>query len=225
MVDFSYHYLDSCDSTNEVAKNCPPFTLVHAGVQTKGKGRCGRVWESGTGNLYMSITLPLVSQAPLYSFIAALAVAETISFLCPRIKWPNDILIDGRKVCGILLETTDNLLIIGIGVNVESCPNIQTLYKTTCLKDYGAEISSKELAQKILQNLKNEISLYQEKGFTPIQRQWLEYATGIGKNIEVRLPHQTMQGIFEGLDNDGALRLKTKDGTIHKITAGDVFMI
>ena len=224
MPEFEIHHLKQCASTNEEAKKWPPYHAVTAETQTAGKGRNGRKWESLSGNLFLSVTLPFPSNAALYSFIAALAVAETLGFLSPRIKWPNDILIDGKKICGILLETTDTTLIIGIGVNIETAPTGPVLYQTTCLKDHNAALPAKELANKILQNLIFEINLFQQKGFSTVRQQWLEYATGIGKPIEVRLPRETLHGIFEGLDDTGALILK-QDKTIRHITAGDVFMI
>lgn len=224
MLKFEIHHLKQCSSTNEEAKKWPPYHAVIAETQTAGKGRNGRKWESFSGNLFLSLTLPLPSNASVYSFIAALAVAETLGFLSPRIKWPNDVLIDNKKISGILLETTDQKLIIGIGVNIEKKPETQMLYQTTCLKDHNATLPAEELANKILQNLSFEINLFEQKGFSAIKRQWLEYATSIGSHIKVHLPKETLEGIFEGLDDTGALILK-QDTTIKYITAGDIFMI
>ena len=224
MLKFEIHHLKQCSSTNEEAKNFPPYHAVIAETQIAGKGRNGRKWESFSGNLFLSLTLPLPSNASAYSFITALAVAETLGFLSPRIKWPNDVLIDNKKISGILLETTEKTLIIGIGVNIEKKPETQMLYQTTCLKEYNASLPPKELADKILQNLSFEINLFEQKGFSAIRQQWLEYATGIGKPIQVRLPQEVLQGTFEGLDNTGALILK-QNTTIRYITAGDIFMI
>ncbi len=224
MLKFEIHHLKQCSSTNEEAKKWPPYHAVIAETQTAGKGRNGRKWESFSGNLFLSLTLPLPSNASVYSFIAALAVAETLGFLSPRIKWPNDVLIDNKKISGILLETTDQKLIIGIGVNIEKKPETQVLYQTTCLKDHNATLPAEELANKILQNLSFEINLFEQKGFSAIKRQWLEYATSIGSRIKVHLPKETLEGIFEGLDDTGALILK-QDTTIKYITAGDIFMI
>ena len=224
MKKFEIIFKETCTSTNDVAKELPVYTAVYAGRQTNGRGRMGRTWQDGQGNLMTSIVLPKPKQAHLFSFLASLAVAQSIAFLSPRIKWPNDILIDGKKLCGILLETYEDKLIIGIGVNIESCPKTGTLYETTCLKEHGRTVEAKKLLSDILQNLSFVIECFEKKGFAPVRLEWLEFACGIGQPITVNLPNQSIDGVFSGIDENGALILTNKNQTQY-ITAGDVFMI
>ena len=215
-----------CTSTNDVAKKMHPYTVVSTCHQTKGRGRMGRKWEDGKGNLMVSIVLPRPEKnAHLYTFLISLAVAKSLQGLSPQIKWPNDILIRGKKVCGILLETTADLLIIGVGVNILSCPKTNMLYPVTCLKDCKMNVSYKQLLKNILQNLDFMIECYQKKGFKPIRHEWLNFACGLNKSISVNLPYQTINGIFKGITDSGTLMLETKDKKLLKITAGDVFLI
>ena len=224
MKKFEIVFEKVCSSTNDIAKELPPYTAVYAERQTNGRGRMGRSWQDGLGNLMTSIVLPKPKQAQLFSFLASLAVAQSIAFLSPRIKWPNDILIDNKKVCGILLETFNDKLIIGIGVNIENHPNGGTLYPTTCLKEHGRAVEAKTLLSEILQNLSFLIECFDKKGFEPIRMDWLEFACGIGQPITVNLPNKSVEGIFSGLNENGALILTNKNQT-QFITAGDVFMI
>ena len=224
MKDFNIIFKETCTSTNDVAKELPVYTAVYAGRQTNGRGRMGRSWQDGQGNLMTSIVLPKPKQAHLFSFLASLAVAQSIAFLSPRIKWPNDILVEGKKICGILLETHEDKLIIGIGVNIESCPKTGMLYETTCLKEHGCAVNAKKLLSDILQNLSFVIECFEKKGFAPVRLEWLEFACGIGQPITVNLPNKSINGTFSGIDESGALILINKNQT-QFITAGDVFMI
>lgn len=223
MEKFDIIFKETCTSTNDIAKDLPPYTAVYAGRQTNGRGRMGRTWYDGQGNLMTSIVLPRPQNAQIFSFLASLAVAKSIAFLSPRIKWPNDILVDGKKICGILLETFEDKLIIGIGVNIESCPKTGMLYETTCLKEHGRSVDAKRLLSDILQNLSFMIETFEKTGFKTIRLEWLEFACGIGQTITVNLPNESVSGIFEGIDENGALILKTDK--VQLITAGDVFMI
>ncbi len=223
---FNYLYFKSLSSTNDTAKTYPPYTVIHAGDQTNGRGRMGRTWTSLQGNLFMSIVIPFDKDAFYYSFISSLAVAMSLSKLSPRIKWPNDVLIDGKKISGILLETSEDSsrnLIIGIGVNIKSSP-LQALYQTTCLKDLGINATPKNILDEILKNFEYLLELYKRLGFKEIRRRWLEFAIGQGKQIHVRLPHEELIGIFQEIDNNGALILRTET-SYRTITAGDIFII
>ncbi len=220
---FKYYYFETLASTNETAQTYPPDCVIHAAQQTKGKGRMGRTWTGLDNNLFMSVVLPRPQIPSDYSFIAALAVAKAIAPLPAQIKWPNDILVGGKKIAGILLETTSDTLIIGIGVNIAASPN-DTLYPTTSLKELRIDTTSKDLLDKILQNLQDVITLYQKTGFQDIRRQWLAFAAGIGQQIRICLPNKELTGIFNGLTEQGALILKAPE-TQYIITAGDVFMI
>ena len=225
MKKFDILFEEVCTSTNDIAKTLPLYTAVYAGRQTKGRGRMGRTWQDGRGNLMASIVLPSEKQAHLYSFLSSLAVAQSLAFLSPRIKWPNDVLVDGKKVCGILLESFEDKLIIGIGVNIETYPLTGMLYQTTSLKAEGYVVEARKLLENILQNLSFVIENFEKKGFASVRLEWLEFACGLGKMITVSLPNETVQGVFEGVDEDGALILAVGGDLRRLITAGDVFMI
>ena len=157
------------------------------------------------------------------AFGAGIAVATALGNFKPQLKWPNDVLIDGQKVAGILLEQTeDNRLIIGIGVNVATCPPADmTLYPTTHL---NGQITLSELQGSILAALADSIATLKTQGFETIRQQWLAYAVGLGDTVRVCLPHQEMIGTFNSLNPQGELVLKTPAGTV-QISAGDVFLI
>ena len=216
----------SCSSTNDLAKNLPAYSVVSACHQTKGRGRMGRKWQDGKGNLMVSIVVPKPKiNAYLYTFLISLAVAKTLKKLPTKIKWPNDILIDGKKVCGILLETTQKTLVIGIGINIMTCPKEDILYPTTCLAEYNMKVTYKQLLKSILQNFDSVIKCYQKEGFKPIRHEWLKFACGLNKPISVNLPNKTIEGTFRGITDVGALVLETQDGKLQEMTAGDVFLI
>lgn len=217
-----YHFQDIL-STNETAKSFPDHAVIIAQRQNGGKGRYGRVWESPVGNLYLSaVVAGLGQQAPLMAFGAGIAVAEALASFGAGLKWPNDVLIAGKKVAGILLEQTeDGKLIIGIGVNVVSCPTTGMLYQATHL---NGQITLSDLADKILSGLDSMISELQTNGFEPIRQKWMRLAVGIDQPIRVRLPHQEIGGVFRNLTPQGELVLETPDKTV-QISAGDVFLI
>ncbi len=225
MIDWQIIHKDVCASTNDEAQKAAPYCVIYTDRQTNGRGRMGRSWHDGQGNLMASIVLPKPENAPLYAFLISLAVAQSLAFLSPRLKWPNDVLIDGKKVCGILLETFEDSLIIGVGVNIISCPDKGMLYPTTCLKNYEAQTTPQILLESILQNFNFVIHSFQKKGFKPVRHDWLEFACGLDKSISVHLPCKTIEGIFKGIDDSGALILETSDKKLQCVTAGDVFLI
>lgn len=215
---------ESLASTNDTAKEFDPYSVIHAHMQTKGRGRNNRSWQSMDGNLFCSIVLPLTNNASAYSFVAGVALAQTLAHLSPRIKWPNDVLIEGKKIAGILLEPSDDKLIIGIGVNVKNHPTENMLYQTTSLAALGDDVSALQVLDRLLENMTDVMNILDKHGFSKIRQTWMEYATGLGLPIKVRLPNMELTGIFETIADDGALILGTTEGK-RTITAGDVFMI
>ncbi len=163
------------------------------------------------------------------SFVLALAVHDALSGLITkgdiRIKWPNDILVDGAKIAGLLLEMVDaasaRMLVAGIGVNVVSAP-AEAAYSTTRLLDYDAAPMPLALAETIDANFWAHYQIWRKDGFAPVRRQWLERAAGLGAAITVRLPNETLSGVFEDLDETGGLVLRFEGGT-RIISAGDVY--
>jgi len=228
------------DSTNEEAKrqilSRSGFgpTWIQAHRQTAGRGRRGNRWASEPGNLFCSLVLPLecdLSEAANLSFVAALAVG---SALAPHVdpgriafKWPNDVLLDDRKVAGILLEVQQKgdvlWLIVGIGVNIVNIPD-DVRFPATALNTHASEPVSLDTALGDLAvGFDQWLTKWRAQGFLPVRQAWLERAARINMPIEVRLPNETVNGIFRGLDQSGALRLGLEGGEERLITAGDVY--
>lgn len=209
---------------------------VTAGRQTAGRGRRGRRWISQPGNLYASLLLTNPAPAerwPQLSFVAALAVHDAVvaiaGGLAPRlaIKWPNDLLLDGAKFAGILIEgqagvDAGSAVAVGIGVNCASHP-AQTDYPATDLSE--AAVSPGELFGKLSATMPLRVAQWGAgEGFSTIRREWLARAAGVGEDVRVRLPDREIAGRFESLDEAGGLRLRLPHGAVTTVAAGDVFM-
>ena len=215
---------DEVGSTNEIAMSFPAHSVIIAARQTKGRGRYGRKWESPTGNLYLSAVVnDFGKETPLLAFLAGVSVAEALAEFKVRLKWPNDVLLNGGKVAGILLERTDkNTIVIGIGINVANAPTEKMMYQTASLNN---KITLADLETKLLKTMENNLDLFQNDRFDAIRKKWLSFAEGIGQKIQVHLPNQTLTGQFTQLSPQGELILETPDKVVHKISAGDVFLI
>ena len=216
-LNFRIEHYGSVDSTNDIVRERheagePPGLIVRADEQTIGRGRSGRRWESPKGNLYTSILLkPDVPgpQLPSLSLVIAVCLAEAIGPKA-RLKWPNDVLIEGSKTAGILLETVDDCIIAGIGVNVASHPP-QSLYPTTHLRAEGLEATPSELLNALLSRLRIYIPLWQRHGFTAILPHWLERGPKPGEWIRVRDSGQLLDAQFVGLSPTGGLEVRNDD--------------
>lgn len=238
-----YHLLsfETLDSTNEEAKRLAKAGGGHGAViwakkQTSGKGRLGRSWVSAEGNLFVSILLqpekPLTEASQL-SFVTAVAVMEAIADVLPEgkaicSKWPNDIVVDEKKLGGILLESLQvpdggKWVVVGVGVNIDSCPP-RTEFPATCLIKEGVElISAKIILSRFIHHFIEHYNEWNAKGFEPARKRWLQSAWGMGQPITARLPDEEMTGVAEGIDKQGALIMKMKDGKKRHILAADVF--
>ena len=222
------------DSTSSEARRLAeageagPVWII-ADRQTAGRGRRGRAWETATGNLAATLLLrPAVPPAIIgqLSFAAALAVAETASHFAPgaaiTIKWPNDVLAQGRKLAGILLEAGPNWLAIGIGINLAQFPQ-GTEFPATSLAQLGiAPPSSAEALTILAARLAHWYDAWMQDGFEPLRAAWLMRAQGLGGPIRARLPAETRIGVFDGIDQSGALLLN-EQGQVRAIAAGEVF--
>lgn len=234
--------LDTVGSTNEDAKQrardgAEDGTIVWAREQTAGRGRDGRQWASPRGNLYFSLILRpdcAPGQAAQISFVAALGVGSALASVLPPLmrvqyKWPNDVLLDGAKIAGILLETEtaggDALewLIVGVGINLASHPE-NTPYPATDLRAHtGDVVTPEEMLGAFGRHFLSWTNTWLEEGFAPVRAAWRGWAKGMGETIRVRLPHEELTGVFADLDTDGALLLDVRGAKRRRVTAGDVF--
>lgn len=207
--------------------------VLRAERQTAGKGRQGRVWDSPPGNLYASVLLrphAAPQEAALYSFATALAVYDAVRAALPQadvcVKWPNDVLVSGKKISGLLLEAApveDGLipwLVVGVGINVAHHP-ANGLYPTTSLAAEGAKARVETVLESFLAALDHWRDVMAREGFAPLRQAWLAVARKGA--MKVRLPYEELNGVFADLDDKGRLILLLPDGTQRAIDAGDVF--
>jgi BirA family biotin operon repressor/biotin-[acetyl-CoA-carboxylase] ligase len=237
-------WYDEIDSTNAEARRraeageTGPVWLA-ARRQTAGRGRRGRAWETPEGNLaatLLTTTGKPPAEAAQISFVAALAVSDLASAYVPdslvRLKWPNDPLVDGRKVSGVLIESGPRddgrlWLACGIGVNLAHAPLQAERPATTLAAHLTAEHNVPPTPERALEQLARAFAVWRERwereGFSPVRDAWTARALGLGQPCEARLGAETVQGVAEALDGDGALRLRLPSGEVRRITAGDVF--
>jgi len=210
---------------------------ITAARQTGGRGRRGRVWISEPGNLYSSLLL--IDPAP-WECMASLPLAVTlaahqaITAVLPdrtadlRIKWPNDLLINGCKTAGILIEAEQlsdgrRAVVIGCGVNIAHHPDAG-LYPATCLTKQGSAATPQDLFAHLVVSMSETLAKWdQGRGLAGIRDAWIERADGIGKPVTVNLPDRQLNGVFDGIDGEGRLMLALPDGQKQMIASGDVF--
>ncbi len=231
-------YFKETESTNiiarEIARSVKEGTVIIAESQTHGRGRMGRKWISPEGGLWLSIILkpeiePL--HAPRITFLAGLAVAKTISSygLVARIKWPNDILIKGKKVSGILTEMEAGIdqidyCIVGIGidanVDTELFPEEIRESSTSLKKELGKSINRVEFVQGLLERFEALYLRFKSDGFSSILEEWRNISATIGEWVKVTTRTRIIYGEAIGVDGEGALILETDEGKLEKIIAG-----
>lgn len=233
MITFEVRLYDRIGSTNDEAKrlaheNARAGTVVCADEQTAGRGRQARSWYSPPGNLYLSVLLRPEAAAvrlPELAFVTALAVADAADALLPAavratLKWPNDVLVNGAKVAGILLEQVDTALVIGIGLNILHAPP-HASYQVTTLAANGGLATVDGTRTILLNRLAKRLDGWEQGGFAPVRAAWLARAHPVGTKLRIVLQGRSLSGQFAGLDEDGALLLDTPDGR-SRIVAGDV---
>ena len=216
---YARKFLDTVDSTNEEAKRIAAAgevgpLWIAADVQTAGRGRRGRSWDSPSGNLCATLLLrprKSASDCAQLSFIAALAVSDAIAALAPnlqtRLKWPNDVLIEEQKVAGILLESAGGeakpeWLAIGIGLNLAHHPN-ETEFPATSLAAWGVSANPQDALAYLAGSFAKWYECWLAEGFAPVRDGWLARAAGLGRPMRARLQNGEVLGVFEGLDAAG----------------------
>lgn len=239
-------YIEACPSTQLVAHveaqdGAPDGMVIIANEQTAGKGRLSRPWSSAAGKgIWMSvITRPKLTpqQAPQMTLVAAVAIVraiEELTDLTPTIKWPNDILVKGRKLTGILTELQADpdrvkAIILGIGMNVnqelEDFPEEIRDIATSLYIEQGQSVKRAELTAKVLKHLETYVSLYVEKGFAPIKLLWESYADSIGKRVRISTLQESYEATARGISEDGRLEVVLDDGTVRGIYSADIHIL
>jgi len=246
LIGHKLYYFSQTGSTNDDAyflgvKGLPEGTVVLADSQTKGKGRMSRVWHSPAGsNIYTSIVLrPSLqpAEAPQISLVAGVAVAELLEGYCSgrvELKWPNDVLVGGRKICGILAQMKTvgqdvDFVVVGIGVNVNIRPNqfppeiLETAASLSC--DAGREFNRHDLIINLYENFAKWYKKLLQNGFAAIKERWLDLAPMIGQDIQIIFQNETIMGKALDLAEDGSLIILTPDNNKLKISAGDATIL
>jgi BirA family biotin operon repressor/biotin-[acetyl-CoA-carboxylase] ligase len=232
---------ETLDSTNAEARRRAEAgevgpVWITARLQSAGRGRRGRTWETSAGNLaatLLMITGRSAREAAQISFVAAVAVCDFVRAYLPaervKVKWPNDILVEGRKVSGILVESGARRegglwLAIGVGVNLAKAPAVADRPATSLADETKTPPPDPRTAlDGLAAAFADWLDIWDRRGFAPIAAAWTKRAYGLGVLCAARLPDETVEGVALGLDDDGALRLRLADGRIRRITAGDVF--
>ena len=240
---------DTVNSTSAEAKRLANITtnsnntvlVIRADVQTDGHGRDSKTWYSPAGNLHFSVLFlkPKIqpSQFVLASLLASVAVVEGIAETAPALrhklscKWPNDVLCNRRKLCGILPEGAYKdgrlvWLVIGIGINVAHAPDAAIVqYPTTSLALEGVQSSIQVLMSAVCHQIALWLLRWQMEGFSPVRSRWLARASDIGSTVTAQLDphHNIISGIFLGLDHDGALLLERAGGIKQRVLTGEIF--
>jgi len=236
-----YSY-ESTDSTNDVAhrlarSGSPEGTAVFSESQSKGRGRMGRHWVSPKGKgIYFSFILrPDVppAEAPKITLMSAVGVAiaiRNITHLGALIKWPNDILVNDRKVVGILTEmsaevNTVSYIVLGIGINVNTSRSDLPKEATSLKSEAGAELSRVDLAREVLRELDRQYRVFNEKGFEKIIDEWKGLSHTLGEEVKITCHGRKIEGTAVDLDMSGTLVVRLDNGFMEHVTAGDVLMV
>ena len=232
-------YFKETESTNIIAREIAGLfdegTVVIAESQTGGRGRLGRKWISPEGGIWLSIILKPKIQplyAPRITLLAGVTVTRTIRSLGlpAKIKWPNDILINGKKVCGILTEIGAeadmiDYIVVGIGidanVDTESFPEEFRNSSTSLEKELGHDINRIEFVQRLLLEFETHYLKFQKDGFSTILEEWRNMSATIGEWVKITTQARTIYGEAIGVDTEGALIIETGEGQLEKIVAGN----
>lgn len=234
LARFALHGYATLPSTNDEARRladagAPHGTVVHAASQTAGRGRQGRNWHSAEGNLYASFLLrPGIParRAAEIGFVAAVTIANVVADLLPpgravTLKWPNDVLVGGAKLCGILAEWLPNdAVVVGVGLNVGHAPT-SLPYPATFLAAEGCDFDVAAVLSALTAQMAASVEAWRMAGFAPVRAAWMARGPASGTLLRLRLGTTEVAGAYAGLDADGALLLQTETG-LRRLVNGDV---
>lgn len=216
------------------AATLPEGTWLRAERQTRGRGRMGRTWSSSSGNLYASTLVriaPRDPEPPTLALVAGVALHATVTAWAGdraslfRLKWPNDLLAAGAKLAGILLERNGSAVVAGFGVNLASKP-AELERATTSLSELSGSAPDPQLfLEDLAREFASWLGRWRGEGLNVVRMAWLERAHPHGTALSVQGAGGLREGLFDGLDQSGALRLRLADGTVEIVQAGDVFLI
>ena len=242
-MEFDFFILDETESTNsealKLAESTDKPTFIVAKKQTNGRGRIDRSWSDPSGNFSGSILIKIdedLQNLALRSFVAALSVFDAIDQKIGKehellIKWPNDLLLNGRKICGILLETrnfgTIPALVIGIGVNLLSSPNLEQIKNSavrpgSIMGETDVKLDQIDFSESIAHHFALRENQLRTMGFSKIREIWMDRAAKLGKKITARTPNFEYHGIFDSVDEKGQL-VMVNNGEKKKISAAEIF--
>lgn len=231
---------DEIDSTNLEAMrlikaNVSGNFVIWANKQTQGRGRYNKIWESKDGNLYLSlllnVSLDFAQQAQL-SFVTAMTIHDAILFLAKisriklniQVKWPNDIIIDAKKISGMLLQSVfkQNYVVIGVGINVFTMPKNLDQPATSLLDQEIAVDDIGQVLNIFMHFFDKHYNQWLNYGFGPIKRKWLKKAYNLNKVITINDGNNRISGEFIGIDSAGSMQLKTACGKMYVISVGNI---
>ena len=230
------HYFPKVTSTMDVAKDlarkgCPDFTVVVAGRQKKGRGRLKRIWFSSEGGLYFTIVLrPKISPVVSFkiNFSASLVLAQILRNMFgikAMVKWPNDILVDGKKISGMLSEMEAEadmitFLNIGLGINVNNDPTFQEPMAVSLKKVLGRKISKREILARYLEEFEKRLN---NVTLDNVISEWKQYTLTLNRHVKIVANHEVSEGFAIDVDENGALVLGLEDGSTKRVIYGDCF--
>lgn len=235
----TFHYLDTVDSTMEEAfhyglNNCPDGTVVAADYQLKGRGRFNRVWVSPKAKgLYFSLvlrpdlSLQEIPKLTLLAGVGCLRAFASIAGLKCSVKWPNDIFVHNKKLCGILTEIHADqdrvhFVVIGIGINVNSSDKQIPHTATSIALETGHKMLRQDVLKIVLEHSEEAYCAFQQEGFASLRQEWAQSCNLWGKRIKVHLPHRSIEGQALDIDENGCLIIRTDYGLHEKIISGDI---
>lgn len=236
---FKFYNFKTLSSTNDKARafadNGKYNLVIIAEKQEKGRGRFGRKWSSKSGGLYMTILLKEdnLEKVKYLTFIAVVSVVKAIkrvSKLSGKVKWPNDVLVNDKKICGILTETLsrkENYALVGIGLNVNNTKFPKNIMKkiTSLRLESNKNYDIKNISRKIIIEFNNLYLHYKNKNYKKIISVWRKYSHTLGKKIKARTLSGEYVGNAIGIDNNCNLILRLNNGKLKKIVEGDIFII